>query len=294
MGYQSIENLYKRSDFLECYALEKVEGTSAHIAYQPKREIPHERDSSCDVVIPESLTFYAGGASKDVFEALFDKEALLAKFREIGFEGPVTIYGEAYGGKIMGMSKYYGPDLKFIAFEVKMGERWMPVPLAQEIVESFGLRFVPYEKGPRTLEWVDSQRDRPSLVAIVPNAPREGVVLRPIWESKDWSGSRVMAKHKRAEFRETVTERKVGEDPGVLEDAEKIATEWVTQRRLSHVLQKVPFRSMSDAGAVIKAMIADVEKESAGEILWRKSVHKAITKETVRLLQTIPSEAEAA
>jgi hypothetical protein len=50
------------------------------------------------------------------------------------------------------MRKTYGDKLRFVAFEVKIGDKWLNVPSAESIVTSFGLDFVPYEKIPTTIE----------------------------------------------------------------------------------------------------------------------------------------------
>ncbi|KKK82628.1 hypothetical protein LCGC14_2801480, partial [marine sediment metagenome] len=82
MAYQHIDNLYKNQDillFTECYAMEKIHGTSAHISYN-KGE----------------LKFFAGGGNYDNFVALFNIEDLKKRFDEviIGNE-TVVVYGES-------------------------------------------------------------------------------------------------------------------------------------------------------------------------------------------------------
>jgi hypothetical protein len=55
--------------------------------------------------VPESLTFFSGGESHVNFVALFDRELLLTRFRELdGLTAntspqSITVYGEVYGGK---------------------------------------------------------------------------------------------------------------------------------------------------------------------------------------------------
>lgn len=272
MGYLSIENLYRRNYLFECYALEKIDGTSAHILYKN-----------------DDISTFGGCVKPSQFEALFDKEALLAKFRErFKTDDEVYVHGEAYGGKIQGMSHTYGPDLRFTAFDVKGNGRFWSVVGAEEFVKYLGLDFVPYERGPLTKEWLDEQRDRPSRVAIYPDKIAEGIVVRPIHEYQDANGGRIwIAKHKRPEFSEHKKPREITQDElQVVSDANLIADDWVTERRLDHVLQKNPFSSSHDIGNVLKAMVDDVKKESDGEIVWSKEVNKAINRKTVELLKT--------
>lgn len=274
MGYLHIENLDQAPEFLECYALEKIHGTSAHLAFKGGR-----------------LRFAAGGEDHARFIALFDAEsiraALAAKFT---VDEAVTIFGEAFTGKQQGMSATYGEHLRFLAFDVKVGEVWLDVPAAASLAAEVGVGFVPFERGPLRLEWLDGQRDRDSEVALAPGKIREGVVVRPVRELVHKDGGRVIYKHKRDEFRETATPRAV--DPGrvaVIAEAGAIAEEYVTPMRLEHVLQRVPFRSAEDTGAVIFAMQEDVERESRGDVAWSKDAAKAVGKATARLLHKLKS-----
>jgi len=281
MGYLKIPNLYKNIDILlfkECYALEKVHGSSAHIAWKDGM-----------------VRFFSGGTDHQEFLDIFNKDKLTDLFRQLGHDN-VIIFGEAYGGKIQGMSKAYGPDPKFIAFDVKIDETWLNVPNAEDVTKKLGLRFVSYEKIPAELEHINYQRDLDSFEAIRngigPGKIREGVVLRPLAEFRDSRGNRVIAKHKRDEFRETRTPRKV--DPGklaVLSEAEDIANEWVTNERLRHVLDKLPKGlDIEDTGQVIKAMVQDVLIEGKGEFVDSKEARKAISRRASKLFKEFMSK----
>ena len=280
MGYLHIENLYKNQTILlfkECYALEKIHGTSAHVGWKD-----------------ETLYFFSGGAAAGEFSKLFNEENLTAKFIAAG-KSEIVVYGEAYGGKMQGMSKTYGADLRFVVFDVKIGESWLNVPNAEAFAISFGLEFVPYAKIPTSLITIDAERDKPSGQSIRNlgvlegvNKIREGVVLRPLEEMTDKRGNRVICKHKRAEFSETKTPHQV--DPArkeVFDKAEAIAEEWVTEMRLSHVLDKIGNpRDMEAIPELIQAMIEDVTREAAGEILDSKEARKAIGQKAVQLFKT--------
>lgn len=271
MGYAHINNLYADQRILmfrECYALEKVDGTSASVA---------QRDGN--------VWFSSGGASPVTFEALFDKAALAASMRDLGYTS-VTIHGEAYGGKQQGLAARYGDSLRFVAFDVMLDGRWADVPTAEAIVHRLGLRFVRYARVPTDLAALDAERDAPSEESrrngVEGDKPREGVVLRPIVEMVDGNGDRVIAKHKRDDERETKTPRKVV-DPSqvqVLADAQAIADEWVTATRLDHVLDKFGPATMADTSKVIAAMVADVVREAgvANEIVDSKAARAAIGK----------------
>ena len=292
MGYRHIDNLYKNQMimlFKECYACEKVHGTSAHITFKRISTVGPE---GIDGIEPDriDITFFSGGASHEQFVSLFDKAVLEAKFRDLGFS-ELTVYGEAYGGKMQAMSKAYGPTLKFIAFELVSATSWFDMPRVEHFANLLGLECVPYVKIPCTIEAINAERDRDSEVAIRngmgPGHIREGVVLRPLFEfvHQGEKGGTLRSKHKRDEFKETATKREVVNDPNylkVLSDAQAIADEWVTEERLSHVLDKLDM-SDGDLGKVIKAMIEDVEREGAGEIVTGKETRSAISKKTVKM-----------
>ena len=271
MGYLHIDNLYKNQDILmfkECYAMEIIHGTSAHISFKLIDVIP-----LCDAEKPLDATVgFFSGEQYDKFVQLFNAEELKRKFLTMDIN-QMTIFGEAYGGKCQGMSKTYGPDLKFIAFDVRMGEYcWLNVPDAESVAKSFGLDFVAYNQVPTTLEALDAEKNKDSGQALRNGMGyghmREGIVLRPLIELKKNNGERIIAKYKRDEFRETTTRRKVSPDKvQVMADAQKIADEWVTVMRLEHVLDKFPKPYVIEqVRDVIQTMWADIEREASGEI----------------------------
>jgi len=281
MGYKKIVNMYKDTGvlmFREVYAMEKIHGTSAHIKY-------HEGE----------ITFFSGGGKHETFVALFDLEKLAEAFKAIGHD-EVTIYGESYGGKQQGMSDTYGKEARFVAFEVKVHDCWLNVPNAHDVVTKLDLEFVHYEKGPAELDWLNEQRDAPSVQAkrngIEEDKLREGVVVRPLMEMWKSNGERVMCKHKHDKFRETKTPREVDpEKMKVLEDARAVAEEWVVDMRLQHVMDKMEkVGEMEHTPLVIKAMIADVKAESEGEVVWSKDVEKAIGRATAQLYKKTVSK----
>ena len=286
MAYRHINNLYKEQDILlfkECYAMEKIHGTSAHIGF--KKVYTNDKDPY-DI----NVNYFSGGEKHDKFVALFDEAELKKKFNELGLE-EVIIYGEAYGGKCQGMSKVYGKDLKFVAFEVKIDHNWLSVPQANEIVSSLGLDFVSYKRIFTTLETIDKERDTDSVQAIKNGMglghKREGVVLRPLIELKKNNGERIVAKHKNEDHRETKSKRAVT-DPTklkVLEEANAVAEEWVTLNRLNHIFSKIKNPSMDKMRDIIHSMIDDVKREGEKEIVWSKEVQKAIGKKTAQMVK---------
>lgn len=259
MGYLHINNLYKDQRILmfkECYALEKIHGTSAHISWNAENK---------------QIKFFSGGANHADFKQLFDID-LQKNFASLFPDSSVVIYGEAYGGKQQRMSGTYGKSLKFVAFDVKIFNYWLSVLNADDVCQKLNIEFVDYKKISTSLEEIDGERDKQSTQAIRNGCGegklREGVVLRPLIEFTLNNGERVIVKHKRKEFMETKTPREVNaEELKVLEDATAIADEWVTEMRLEHVLDKLPQDlKISDIKLVINAMVEDIYREAEGEI----------------------------
>lgn len=280
MGYMKIENLYKNKDILmfkECYALEKIHGTSAHISYKDN-----------------NLHYFSGGAKYSEFAKLLDHLELNEQFISQGFlEKGIVVFGEAYGGKMQGMSDTYGKTLKFVVFDIKVGDTWLGVEDAHKLSTNLGLDFVSYNRILTDLDLIDIERDKPSAQAvkngILDPKMREGIILRPIIELRDNRGNRIISKHKRNEFRETKTPRVVSdEELKVLVDAQEIAEEWVTYERLRHVLDANKLTGKPENfGIIIKKMVEDIEIEGAKEIVITKAARKTIGKKTVVLLQTV-------
>jgi len=290
MAYLNIDNLYKDQSILmmkECYALEKIHGTSSHLSYTPGET--------------SRLAFFAGGGKYETFVALFDAESIRAKFDEIAPPNKkVHVYGEFYGGKMQGMRKTYGDDAKFVAFEVKIGDTWLNVPNAEDFCNKLGIEFVHYKRIPTTMEAIDAEMLADSVQAIRNGMgestdnygfcppKREGIVLRPLEEVVLNSGKRVIAKHKRDEYRETRTPRKVitPEKIKMLEDAKAIANEWVTKMRLYHVLDKSKIEAtIENTGKIISLMTDDILREAEGEILDSPDARKQIGRLTALMFK---------
>lgn len=276
MGYQKIPNLYKEQEILlfrECYALEKIHGTSANISWNFS-----------------SLRFFSGGENHDNFVALFNRDSLIEAFKSQGQE-KVTVFGEAYGGKQQRQAWRYGPELRFVAFEVKIGDKWLSVPTAEYFARMLNIPFVHYVRIATDLKKIDAERDAPSEQAkrngVEGDKPREGVVLRPLIEVTRNNGRRIVAKHKRDEERETRTPRKVDADKlEVLTKADEIAEEWVTPTRLEHVLDRIiGTKGVEQTRTVIDQMIEDILLEGAGEILPSREAKQAIGRKTAKMFK---------
>lgn len=284
MGYfKHMDNLYRNPDALtlpegECYAMEKLDGTSSHIKWKDGK-----------------VHFFSGGSKFETFKELFDEEALTKFFS--GLEGScggtkfeVVIYGEAYGAKVQGLPHRYGDKLKFVAFEVNVNGTWMNVPLAKDFVLRAGLEFVHYVKIPCTEAAFNTERDKPSTQAQrngMGEQLSEGIIIRPLTERYREDGTRCIWKHKQDRVREMKTPRSLDPDKNkMLEDARAIAEEFVVEERLRHVMDSlatsygktVEDLKIEDTPALIAEMVNDVNEECAGEFVRTKETDRAISK----------------
>jgi len=276
MSYLHIKNLYADQDILmfkEVYASEKIHGTSAHVSWKDSK-----------------VSFFSGGVEHLGFLNLFNEDDLSERFIDLGVD-EIIIFGEAYGGKCQGMSATYGKELRFVAFEVKIGKTWLSQPDSEGIANSLGLDFVSYEKCSTDIEELDRQRDLPSAQSVKCGIDgpkkREGVVLRPLIEVTKNNGKRIIAKHKADDFMETKTPRKVTEeDLKILKQANDIAEEWVTVNRLNNIVSHLPSDlDVTKTGNYIKIMIEDVRREGGEEVIMSKAAEKAIGKKTAQLIK---------
>src|ERR1035437_1258194 len=277
MSFAHIDNLYKNREimmFKEIFALEKIHGTSSHITWKHKEKI---------------LKFFSGSEKHSKFVKIFDVPLLTKIFSEMFIDSDVKVNGEAYGGKQQGMSATYGKELKFIGFDVRIDEMWLSVPNAENVCQKLNIEFVDYVKIPTDLAAIDAERDRDSVQAVRNGCGegklREGTVLRPLLELTKNNGERIIVKHKRKEFIETKTPREVSpEEFAIMTNAREIGEEWVTEMRLTHVLDKLPKGlDVRSTKLVIDAMLEDVYREAKGEIVESKEVTKSICNKAAQL-----------
>ena len=295
MAYLHIPNLYKEQEILifkECFALEKIHGTSSHISFDISTDTKSINYNAKLDNIYCKISLFSGGEKHENFVMLFYLNELAERFLKLGITEKTTVFGEAYGGKCQGMKDTYGDKLKFIAFEVKVGYNWLSVPQAEEIVKDLGLEFVFYTKIPATIEAIDKALANKSMQALRngmgEDKQQEGIVLRPLLELRKNNGERIIVKHKNEDFRETKKKRTVVdvEKLEILTQAKEIAEEWVNPNRLKNILSHFPENiNIESMDKIIKTMIEDVKRESTKEVAWSKIVEKAIGRKTAYLMK---------
>lgn len=273
MGYLKIPNLYQVKHYLDIfksvYVLEKIHGTSAHV----------KKDSQGNI-------HFFSGEQRELFKTIHSTESI-RELKESTLTN-ITIFGECYGYKVQKFGHVYGPQLKFVAFDVKIGDNWCDVDYAHRVCSWLGFEFVDYCISDTSIESINYHRDKPSVQAKrngmgVKNS--EGIVIRPLVELNHSRYGRIIAKHKRDDFRETKKPRSLDDkELLVLSKAKDIANEFVTDNRLEHVIQRLVASrvlekevDITDTGEILKLMVDDIFTEGKDEINIMNSAEQNAT-----------------
>lgn len=271
MGYLHIDNLNAAKKILhnkKLFVQEKIHGTSARVTFHAQSNGAVEMNASGGCV--SGSTF---GAVISVLVAPLDSVARV--MAELNAKH-LVVYGEAFGGKVNGMGKTYGPNIHFWAFDVQVDGRWLEIPHAALVSKSLGLPFIPYvEVGSDILE-LDRLRDLDSVIAaqIFPEGDHrnEGIVIKGHVEP---DGTRAIAKHKQAWACEKGVAAVIDPERQTrIEQAEVYALMWVNEMRVEHVVDHIlrdltPAREKKltkrDIPIFIAEIVRDVRQEAFDE-----------------------------
>ena len=121
-----------------------------------------------------------------------------------GTDGPVTLYGEGFGGKIQKGSRYQEQQ-RFILFDVWVAHDplglWLPQDVVGSIGEKLSIPVAPIVFQGRLPDAVDIVASGfNSAVAKDQTLIAEGLVLRPEHELRDRMGRRIITKIKHKDF----------------------------------------------------------------------------------------------
>lgn len=217
----------------------------------------------------------------------------------------MKVHGEAYGGKQQKMADTYGPKTKFVVFDVYVEDEtkkyFLNLTEAEAVAAQLGLEFVHYIKSVNTPEAIENETIRESIQAvrngIGPDKLREGTIIKPLIESYIPSyveikpgnlqdTKRAIFKYKNKDFWEIKSRRPLGEELKLVSDIDTIVSDWVTDNRFQHVLdrtiknKKNKFIEFKDVGLFLQLMVEDVNREAVGEIVWSKHLEKCIRRKT--------------
>ena len=114
------------------------------------------------------------------------------------------IFGETYGkGMQKAGGRYCADHLKFICFDIKVGDVWLKRDAVEDICNKLGIDVVPY-LGEMTLDEAIAmvKMGFPSKVSEDPTLEAEGIVLRAPLGLLDRMGRRIITKVKTKDFRD--------------------------------------------------------------------------------------------
>lgn len=176
-------------DRLTWVGTEKVDGTNIRVIWDGERVRFGGKTDSAQ--IPAVLVEY--------LNSHFTPERMAA-----GTEGPVTLYGEGFGGKIQKGSRYR-QEQRFILFDAWVVHDPFGIWLDQSVVRSIGEKLdipvVPVAYQGSLSDAVDVvARGFKSEVAQDSTLIAEGLVLRPEYELRDRMGRRIITKIKHRDF----------------------------------------------------------------------------------------------
>lgn len=188
---------------LKWEAYEKADGTNASVHWNGYDLSFHDRADRAQ--LPEEVlemlrAKFDDGRTEQVFEQLFPVR------RFIGVDGSqiasdvvteATIYGEAIGPKIQKVGKLYGPETRFLVFDIKVNGTYLDhdSDFYRRIVEALCLEEVP-RLADMTIDEAKSFVKSKPRSHICVNAPMEGVVLQPKARLYEADGRRVIVKIK--------------------------------------------------------------------------------------------------
>lgn len=212
-------------------------------------------------------------------------ETLMTMFQEIGCLESLSVYGEIFGGEyphkdvpnnnnVRKVQKgvYYGPDIYFMAFDLKVDGKIVPTKNADALFKQYKIGFLPnlfVGTMKECLEHADNfQTTIPAMLGLpsIEGNIAEGIVIKP-YETVPflYDRSRVILKKKNDKFKEVQSKPKVKvqKDP-LPQEVELLlnkAHTYCTLQRVANVVSKMGALEMSDFPKVLKETNLDAMEE---------------------------------
>jgi Rnl2 family RNA ligase len=196
----------------------------------------------------------------------------------------VTVFGELYGGGyphpevapspgsgLVQKGVFYSPQKRFAAFDIRVDNTYMDLPAAIDIFKRYDIPYVvPVLEGSfaAATEWARAHRSDdvdPSWyqvdLPIIPGNAGEGWVVRPVRETTNKYGERMMFKIKNPKFGETAPEAAPSAPSSKPEEGTSVL---VTAARVSNVLGKelpetLTFKNFAH---LVDLVVQDAQKEA--------------------------------
>jgi hypothetical protein len=166
---------------------EKIDGTNLRIFWDHEKQIiTFGGRQTIDNQIPKEILTR--------MQELFPIELLQTVFPD----NSVLLFGEGYGGKIQGMGKYYGYEIKFDLFDVLIGRWWLERRAVFDIASKLKIHAVPVLFEGTLLEAIEEINNK--IKSYFGEFQAEGLVLRPKTELFARNGRRIITKIKHKDF----------------------------------------------------------------------------------------------
>lgn len=111
----------------------------------------------------------------------------------------VCLYGEGYGAKIQKGGGKYGPDQKFVLFDVKANGTWLSRFTVEYVATELGFEIVPIVDVGTLWDMVELAKS--GFESAWGNFTAEGIVARPEVEMLNRHGERIITKIKYKDFK---------------------------------------------------------------------------------------------
>ena len=176
---------------------EKVDGTNIQIWFDGNRVQIMGRDEKS--LIPDELmdvlkAKFLNDETEQLFEQMFPP-----KLDEEGNEKlvEVSIFGEGIGPKIQKVGPLYGSEYRFLVFDVRVSGVYLEhsSDIYKQVINAFDLETVP-DLPDMTIGEAEAYVTKKPQSLVNPNAPMEGVVLRPKVRLYNQKGERLIVKVK--------------------------------------------------------------------------------------------------
>lgn len=208
--YEKIETIYKRDidgtkrlipgeyrnemvkymSGLEWEWTEKVDGTNIRVWWDGHGVSFGGRTERAQIpaqLLKRLNELFSGEESAQIFEQLFG-------------DGDTVLFGEGYGKGIQAAGGRYNPEgVDFILFDVLYKGRYFDRASVQAFARAFGIMAVPIVGRGPLIDAVDFVKTHPK--STLGDVEMEGVVCRPIYETYDKFGDRMIVKIKWADFK---------------------------------------------------------------------------------------------
>lgn len=197
--FRSIDEGWTKEEFaylasLPWTATEKIDGTNVRVMWDGS-EITFDGKTD-NASMPGGLVQH--------LQSKFGTHEMLQAFQERFGESRVTIYGEGFGGKIQKGGSTYGPEMRFSAFDVRIGEWWLLQENFRGLMEGLEIPVAPsvytaegYWTAPLTA-WIEMAQS--GIESFYGPFTAEGLICKPTVELQTRNGERIVVKIKTRDF----------------------------------------------------------------------------------------------